>query len=377
MIFLGAGASKIFGTKTMQDLTQDLVKRMSDRGHKKVIDEILQALKKFGLTPDFENIYTTLEALANPTEGIKRSGAFTAFLASRRGFQDFEKHPEYFEVLSDFRNLIYSECTILRGKIEENGSVFERLFQVFGQRSESRFLPSKTRRSPGSSREAIVHPSYTIVTTNYDVSVELYHRWKNLTLADGFRATEGYTRELDLSEYGRLHSSRWLIKLHGSIWQFKQGDKIIQTTQSPESLPIKISVGEQMMIYPVGEKPILREPYYSFYSIFKAQPWKTLVTIGYSFRDEPVNVAILDNLEYTPQSKLIVVTLDPKETIQNLGILPKSKFDDRVIPVKGSFGDEHVFKKLKLAVRVGGKERFLLRGREAGLLQRSEVKELM
>ena len=61
MIFLGAGASKIFGLKTLQDLTDDLVSLMRKKGHSKTINEILKALKKFQLTPDFENIYTTLK----------------------------------------------------------------------------------------------------------------------------------------------------------------------------------------------------------------------------------------------------------------------------------------------------------------------------
>jgi len=193
----------------------------------------------------------------------------------------------------------------------------------------------------------------TIVTTNYDVAVELYHRWTNTELADGFRATrEEYIKELDFLEYGRLSPSRWLIKLHGSIWQFRQKDRIIQTIADPKSLPLKVSVGEQMMIYPVGEKPILQEPYYSFYSIFKEQPWNVLIAIGYSFRDEPVNIAILEKLkaQQSPKPKLIVVNPNAESAIKNLG--PEvSKLDRRIIRIEEHFTDsKDLFAKLKVAL---------------------------
>lgn len=349
MIFLGAGASKVFSLKTMQDLTDDLVSRMKEKGHTEIIDDILKALKRYRLTPDFENIYTTLEALVNPEEGIRNSGAFAAFLASRKGFENLEGHPEYKDVLADFRNLIYDECSIPRGKVEDNKSVFDKLFRITTESQEQRFLSSKT----GASGYVNVHVGDTIVTTNYDMAVELYHRWTNMPLADGFKPTrKEYIKELDFMEYGKQKGSRWLIKLHGSIWQFKQGDRIIQTIASPETLPLNISVGEQMMIYPVGEKPILREPYYSFYSIFKEQPWNVLIAIGYSFRDGPVNTAILERLETRPppRTKLIVVNPDPEEVIRNLGALP-SKIDQKIIRIKEPFGDsESLFKKIYIAI---------------------------
>ena len=37
MIFLGAGASAIFGLKTLQGLTKDLVKKMVTAGHEGMI----------------------------------------------------------------------------------------------------------------------------------------------------------------------------------------------------------------------------------------------------------------------------------------------------------------------------------------------------
>ena len=46
------------------------------------------------------------------------------------------------------------------------------------------------------------------------------------------------------------------------------------------------------------------------------QIWDKLVAIGYSFRDEPVNTAILENLKRTKTSILIVIDPDAEEVIK-------------------------------------------------------------
>jgi len=350
MILLGAGASKVFGLKTLQDLTNDLVIQMKDRGHEKTISEIIEALKRYHLSPDFENIYTTLEALANPEEGIKKNGAFTAYIAYKTHF-DTAKDPnmvrEYESILSDFRNLIYRECTIFKGILENNGSIFDAMFKLTGEYSEQRYLSSIV----GTAGYVRVTIGDTIVTTNYDMAVELYHRWKGEAIADGFKSTlNQYTKELDFYEYGRKSSSHWLIKLHGSIWQFKQDNGIIQTIADPKSLPLQISVGEQMMIYPIGEKPILQEPYFSFYRIFKEQPWETLVAIGHSFRDEPINVAILERLNKQPHStKLIILNPHAEDVAKNLNL--PAELDHRIIRINSSFKDDRItLQKINIAL---------------------------
>ena len=128
----------------MQDLTDELVKTMKAKGHSETIDDILKALRKFGLTPDFENIYTTMEALIDPEEGIRKSGAFTAYIASKGNLETTKGYPEYKEILTDFRNLIYDKCSIPRGRIENNRSAFDKLFTLTQNYTERRVLSSKT-----------------------------------------------------------------------------------------------------------------------------------------------------------------------------------------------------------------------------------------
>lgn len=361
MIFLGAGASKPFGIKTMQDLTEDLVKQMRNKGHGETIDNILKSLKQFNLTPDFESIYTILEALVSPEQGIRYSGPFTAFVAYVcKGIEQIKAHPEFEETLRDFRSLIYNACTIQSGVIEDNKKIYDQLFDVKARTPKGRREARKLSPSVGYDREASTDVPIvnTIVTTNYDMSIELYHRLLSLPLADGFSPTPDYfIKQLDLASYtgtsGVGLGGRWLIKLHGSIWQFKQGNRIIKTIEDPKKSSLDIKIDEEMLIYPIGEKPMLRNPYYSFYKIFKEQEWLRMIAIGYSFRDEPVNIAIAENLEKVEDATLIVLNPEPEKVIQNFGPAA-SRFDDRIIRVSGEFGDEKVIERLKEAVNVVG-----------------------
>jgi hypothetical protein len=362
MILLGAGASKVFGLKTLQDLTTDLVNQMKEKGHEETILFVISALKRFEITPDFENIYITLEALSDPLKGVKKSGAFTAYIAHKAGLE-LERHPEFAEILSDFRDLIYKECTIQRGVIEDKKAVFDRLFYVASQFSETRNLPSIT----GASGDRQILAGDTIVTTNYDMGVELYHFLMRQNLADGFKITQNiYTKELDLFEFGRNATFRWLIKLHGSIWQFQQSERIIKTIADPKSLPLNISVGEQMMIYPVGEKPILQHPYFSFYYLFKEQPWLNLIAIGHSFRDQPINVAITErfrNTAHTRNAKLIVVNPDAENAVENLGPIGR-EFDDMIFRISDSFEDDKMlFDKIVTALASKDRKEYEMRTR--------------
>lgn len=357
MIFLGAGASKIFGIKTLQDMTDDLIEKMRDKRHTDIIDEILESLKKFGLTPDFESIYAILDGLTNPRQAVRNSGAFTAYVC--KDLEDIETHPEFKELLYDFTNYIYEECTIKPEVLHGKSSLYDRLFQTL---DESGKTDTRHFSATGSSGSQGCPVGNTIATTNYDMSIELYHNIRENALADGFRSTNNpFVRVMDPTAYMGMENRgvRWLIKLHGAIWQFKQGDRVIKTIVDPKSTlcPIHIKVDEEMMIYPVGEKPILREPYYTFYRIFGEQKWTRMIAIGYSFRDDPVNIAISENLEKVVNSTLIVINPDAEKVIQNLGSSAEV-FNSRIIRIPKCFGDENLFEKLDLAIKVDSWKRY-------------------
>jgi hypothetical protein len=235
LIFLGAGASAIFGLKTLQGLTKDLVKKMTEAGHGEDINDIKKALKRFDLTPDFENIYTTLEALVSPRRGIKASGPFAAYIAYKCGdFRKIKPHPNFSKILQDFKTFLYEECTITPEKLEEGKVAYDKLFSSVGDvTDEERYLSSTVGKTGATE---VLPASETIVTTNYDMSMELYHAQR---IADGFSTTKDrFIEEFNPTSFITEGSrGRWLIKLHGSIWQFYHKGRFCKSIIDPDQFP--------------------------------------------------------------------------------------------------------------------------------------------
>ncbi len=235
--------------------------------------------------------------------------------------------------------------------------------------TDTRYVPNRESQlgslvSVGNAVETQVDVGKTVATTNYDHVLEIYHRAKNQKCADGFRQTADPAKSLlDFSISSERAHDTWLLKLHGSLYQYKYEDSIFKTLEAPEKLSTKTIIQENMMIYPTQEKSMLKYPYHNFYSMFKAQAWTKLIAIGYSFRDYPINTAIIENLDKNRNSNLIILNTDPESAISNLGNLVQ-KFRNRIIPTKGKFGDEAVFMKLEIALKVDDRERYQVRLRE-------------
>lgn len=371
MIFLGAGASKIFGIKTLQEMSKDLVNTMEKNNYHEIVMKITDSLKRFSMPADFEAIYTIVEGLINPEQTVKINGPFTAYVC--KDLKEVQPKQDFKDLLQTFKNFLLEECTPKPDSTKQIKSVYDGLFQIIKDsgKTEKRYIAET------GDAQMVVNVGNTIVTTNYDMVVESYHRIKRQRYADGFRPIEGdpFIKQIDLKTYSTVRE-RWLIKLHGSIWQYKYEDTVFKTIEDPKTSSIPVKIEEEMLIYPTGEKPILRYPYYNFYNVFKNQRWEKLIVIGYSFRDDPVNSAIIENLEKTQNSTLIVIDPDPKLAIQNLGNFALSKFNDRMIPVKGEFGNEKVFKKLGTALKVENKHRYFERASKAGYVPVDEIKHL-
>lgn len=314
-MFLGAGASKELGIKTMQELTKDVVTSLEKRGYAQQTKQIISCLENVGIIPDFEAIYSVLEGLADIQQGIKNGGPFTAYIC--KPLDKIGIIPDAKDILSELKALIYEECSkVDRSKLNQ---VFDPLFQPDLSSPHKEIWLGVTSR---------------IATTNYDMAVELYHWGRELPLTDGFDPTPNpHLRVLRPKnipivsdpDFGRRRGGKALIKLHGAIWYFKQGSRIVQTTNDPKDLPIDIQIAEQIMIYPTKEKPILRKPYYDFFRAFKDQVWNALIVIGYSFRDEPVNTILFEQLARTKNAQIFIIDPNANKVAENFPDFRKYK----------------------------------------------------
>jgi hypothetical protein len=343
MILLGAGASKAFGIKTLQEMTDDLIRILKENGHEDSVNRIVKNLEKYGLKTDFEAIYTIVQGMIDLNQTMKVAGPLTAYVCADS--TPFISQDECKKILYEFKEFLLKACQPDSSAIDKIHYTYSDLFRLI---FESTFNAHEAWRS--GKAEAV-----TIVTTNYDMILEQYFWHTGKSFADGFirKIEQPHIRELDTEEFRRDHlksQTYWLIKLHGSIWMYKYKNKIFKTSVEPSHSPIPVKIEEEMMIFPVKEKPILEYPYYEFYDLFRKEQWDELLVIGYSFRDEPVNCAIMDNLRRLPTS--IIIIFDPDaETLASVIYSTYNIAYDRIIPVKGKFGDWPIGEDLKTALK--------------------------
>jgi hypothetical protein len=356
LIFLGAGASKPYGIPTLQEFSQDALDTLKQNGHEELIQKIQETLNEFEMPLDFESLYSILEGLTNPIKSVQYAGPFTAFLV--RNKNNLPKNYDYSKVLSDLRRIIYDKCSIINDqavfkKVERN---MDHLLEVTAKNRTIEWISGLVGRQS-------TYLSNIFATTNYDMSLELYFFSKGIPIIDGYEekggSIEKYFDPFILSKIYSDRKSRGIIKLHGSIWQFLRGDTMIKTKLDPHSkaLPFSIQVEKEMMIYPTKEKDLLNYQFFPFFSIFKNIRWSKLLVIGYSFRDEPINTAIIENLMLTEKSQIIIIDPKPMEVLDNLySTMPENlKWKipkHRLFTFAGKFGSDDIFDYLKKIEKV-------------------------
>ncbi len=114
-------------------------------------------------------------------------------------------------------------------------------------------------------------------------------------------------KSLDLAYLRTRSKDIHYLKLHGSLDWWERSDKKIVLSDSEKPL-----YGEKLvnhiMIYPVYEKYISREPFFSLYAAFRRilLEEKIIIVMGYSFRDLSINNAFLDTLSTDEESRMII-----------------------------------------------------------------------
>jgi hypothetical protein len=322
MIFLGAGASKPYGIPTLQEFSKDVSEKLMETGHEVLINDIHQSLDEFGMVVDFESLYSILEGLSNPVRSIHYAGPLTAFLLKSK--HNLARRKDFSQILTDLRKLIYEKCSII-----SNERNFRKVEECMDKLLEVTEKNTCIERIVGKTGPRVVNIGKILATTNYDMALELYFLSKGVPITDGYKHTGASTvSHFDpglLSDPYAPEIARGIIKLHGSIWQFVTGKDMIKTNQNPKSwgFPFKIKVEREMMIYPTREKDILNYRFFPFFSIFKSISWTKLLVIGYSFRDELINTAIIENMQLYDKSQLIILNPQPDKHWKTCTTIPQ------------------------------------------------------
>ena len=105
---------------------------------------------------------------------------------------------------------------------------------------------------------------------------------------------------------------------------------------------------ERLMIYPIYEKYVSIDPYFSLHYFFSRLLYfhNDIVVIGYSFRDQTINNAFADALKMNTKTKMIIVNADIQSINQKLNEIFPDISDERVIQIQTAFGDNTLYDKL-------------------------------
>ena len=341
MMFVGAGMSKAFGVKTMPELYEEVKSRIGkepDTEPLELIKKIEQELVFFYDSDeiDIEAVFSVLNGYSDVKSSVRDAGPFSAYLIAhsivKTGAEiiddifvtDREKSMAG-QLVEMVKKVISEECLkIDPAKVKK---IYGGLFDVIPFDGPRLQLSNPDVRNQGQERSVLANS--VIATTNYDLAVETYFRGMRQRLNDGFAFMEFDQLYYFSPPQIRAGMPLKLIKLHGSInWFLQEDGEIVQRIEEPSGREFfeQQKLAGKMMIYPMKEKYVSRDPFASLFGAFRKVLFDSdvKISIGYSFRDQAVNNAFSDAAKANPRFMLIIIDPAAEKISERVGV-PSSK----------------------------------------------------
>ena len=373
MLFLGAGASKCFGIKTMEEMSREFENNvdrlLNDAVEEQSIEkQLYQAIRNTLGTNDLEDILTVLndlsEEVRNPSVKFLKSSLIKSIMNMQVAHEKFI--PSIFVEVGLAKNLklkiirfIKKKCLLKeeKEKIRDIIRVYDRLFEILKYNSSSIFDIFTTNY------DLIIEKYYDLLTQEYyfNKKYDYVENLRRISYTDGFfslaftaSGSRGFgddyvwdpKRYAEIIRYANNKDipTIKLFKLHGSIDQYIEGDKIVKRDIL---YPMPTASGEERlesMIYPMREKEVYKDPFFELFTRLKTNllSEKICIVIGYSFGDEHIRNIFFDAVKRNPKVKILLGNKKPDEVMKNL-----EPIKDNIIPIEGEFGKESFFERLK------------------------------
>lgn len=314
LLLLGSGSSNAVGIGTLAVLTQKVTERLRSEGFGHIVDHIYDVLKRKNQEYryyqdneiDIEVILSILNRCVTHNESLKELGPYALY--SSDSCADLELSTIKRQDLVRLRSITANEIT--------NHCLAYRKDDAFRYYSELLSLDKNivNFRTANSTSNTSVFSK--IVTLNYDLVIENVFEGMGMG-----KINRGFIRDspeddayipLQKILLNQLHPNQEIeyLKLHGSIdWRIRDSDKRIVLRDTEISLRDNPAT-EQLMIYPIYEKKLSEEFYFTFYYYFKRIMiyHEVYIVIGYSFRDHSINTGLYYGLRNNPSARMIVVT---------------------------------------------------------------------
>ena len=316
MIFLGAGASAPFGIPTAETLTID-IRNLLTKEHPELLHDIDDFwIRVHRKEANYENILTFLMGLTD-LRRIPRHDEIRVFVTDHK-----EHRADYGKIIDEMYSKIVTYCTapfVSDGgylSAEELEDIFRLTYDIFALMSNE-----------------------VVFTTNYDPSIEIWCQKRNIQLYDNTKTTRnpeikealainnanlanGDTNLRLRAGRGQVPSLK-IVRLHGSVWNYKTGkgnsikmnrprDRLLFTDWYPHlnKRPLLIFPGQESALES-GEWDVL-------YQYFKTMLQGNCLVIGYSFQDNVINRAFINNLNEGQLKTIVILSPNPSGAAKNL-----------------------------------------------------------
>jgi hypothetical protein len=183
----------------------------------------------------------------------------------------------------------------------------------------------------------------TIYTTNYDPTIESYCEYNEVMMENGFFQA-GAKEKWNPAKYSSFQPiegklNLMLYKLHGSLSWKREDDEIINY-----GIALRNGPGETALIYPTETKEYpYEEPFKTAYRHLEDDltACKTLIAIGYSFRDKGISNILRDTKGKNPGMRIITIAGKSAESEHDpTGRLPPGSI---ILPVNFEYGKDPMY----------------------------------
>ncbi len=298
IVFLGAGASNVFGIPTMPGFinTFDREKSWGQGFQHTHIRGFYNGIKSRFSEDEFdlEVLMTILEDLAKKGKDLFKtvSPQTTDFLfrtsrkealryINNKGIKVLAE-----ELLTKLKQIIRKECRNAVERSKQVDNILSKYDQLFKILSDPRIVMEMV-----SGDGAVKYPSdLKIITTNWDNCVETYFNRRQIEFSNGIVLRRG-ENVFDINSFQDNEALVGIFKLHGSVDLFSKADKIRKLSAFPEGrTSFGEEFGDEVMRWPIefgGYRRIMESPYLDLFRLFRQRIEKDRIwiLIGSSFRD--------------------------------------------------------------------------------------------
>ena len=335
VLFLGAGAHAPFCPDNTT-LLSSFIKKYSV--YEKTIEDAKEALNAFSIRIDLETVYTLLKAQSDVNQAIKVAGPWIAGLVKRANLPTAPTN------LKDLLNSL--ESYLIDIFYIEDPTKFVKIVAFYDKFRKELDRVANRKGVFKDGRIGIPDVSKTpwhVFTTNYDNVIEIYASERAIA------CNTGYKPETSNSEYYVFDENDFsnattptgfpinLYKLHGSVKlcklksgkitrptsKFKKGDNLLGS-----------EIVENVMIFPVQEKYVSKDPYHALDSLLRKQltanDTNGCVVVGHSFNDEAILNAFTDSLRRNTRLRVLLLSRSQDDLVKKF----PEKFRERIIQAR-------------------------------------------